>query len=53
MGGPWAKQKITTERFTMNVLRARLAHQRSHVITPPPEDRAVDVIGPSAVVHPR
>jgi len=31
MGGPWAKQKRTRERTTANVLRARIAEQRSYV----------------------
>lgn len=31
MGGPWAKQKRTSERVTANVIRARVADRRSYV----------------------
>jgi hypothetical protein len=30
MGGPWVKQKRTSERVTANVRRARIADQRSY-----------------------
>lgn len=30
MGGPWAKQRKTSERATPDVLRARIAEQRSY-----------------------
>ena len=53
MGGTWAKPKIRSERLTTNVLRAQLAHQRSYVLTPPPDDRAFDVNDACARVHPR
>lgn len=32
MGGPWAKQERTGERVTANVLRARIANQRSQAV---------------------
>jgi hypothetical protein len=49
MGGPWAKQKRTSERLKTNVLRARIADQRSY--SPDPVRNGLAVI--AAIMHAR